>query len=191
MLHSNVGFAAVVAVAVVAAAVVVPRPLHGLEPAEAGERVALETGRVHLGPAFHRVEPVEAAGERLAVETVGVHLGPAFVRLRRTPQQVGHGRRRSRHRPAGRSEPSVRCGQRRGTHSRARYVRTSVSFFAGPTASGEKYVEFQMNLGPVGQARHEPVTLHRWLVVVGGGMIGWASGWIGYGFKPVQRLNLT
>jgi len=55
-------------------------PLHGLEPAETGERVTLETGFVHFGPALHRVEPVETAGERIAVETVGVHLGPALGR---------------------------------------------------------------------------------------------------------------
>jgi len=57
-------------------------PLHGLEPAETGERVALETGLVHFGPALHRVEPVETAGERIAVESVGVHLGPALGRHR-------------------------------------------------------------------------------------------------------------
>lgn len=92
-------------------------PLHGLEPAETGERVALETGLVHFRPALHRVEPVETAGERIAVESVGVHLGPALGRrslrllrlaesdaagvLVQAPQQVCHGRRRSRHRPVG------------------------------------------------------------------------------------------
>jgi len=97
-------------------------PLHGLEPAESGERVALETGLVHFWPALHRVEPVETAGERIAVESVGVHLGPALGRrslrlllrlaqsdaaatvagvLVQAPQQVCHGRRRSRHRPVG------------------------------------------------------------------------------------------
>jgi len=98
-------------------------PLHGLEPAETGERVALETGLVHLGPALHRVEPVETACERVAVEPVGVHLGPALGRCRsrgvlirlaqsdaataadgvrvQAPQHVCHGRWRSGHRPAG------------------------------------------------------------------------------------------
>jgi len=99
--------------------VVATVPLHGLEPAETGERVALETGLVHFWPALHRVEPVETAGERIAVESVGVHLGPALGRrslrllrlaqsdaaatvagvLVQAPQQVSHGRRRSRHRP--------------------------------------------------------------------------------------------
>jgi len=95
-------------------------PLHGLKPAETGERVALETGLVHFGPALHRVEPVETAGERVAVEPVGVHLGPALGRGRsrgvlrlaqsdaanaaagvrvQAPQHVCHGRRSSGHRP--------------------------------------------------------------------------------------------
>lgn len=109
---------------VVAAAV----PLHGLETAETGERVALETGLVHLRPALHRVEPVETAGERVAVESVGVHLGPALGRrslqrllrlaqsdaaaavagvLVQAPQQVCHGRRRSRHRPVKKGKHTV------------------------------------------------------------------------------------
>lgn len=111
--------AAVAATAVAAVAAVGQPSLHGLETAETGERVALETVGVHLGPALHRVELVETAGERIAVEPVGVHLGPALggrgplplsdgaVRSGQATQQVGHGRRRPRRGSANRKHRRV------------------------------------------------------------------------------------